>query len=427
MKKIILFIVFLLIFPFNIVYADQEFEDLDNYIRHMMETDHMPGISAAIVVDQQVAWSKGYGYANLETKQPMSADTSFFEIASVTKLFTGTALMIAQEQGYLSIDDDIDVFLNKAPFKVDKPGPEPITFRHLASHTSGIVDNPDAHDCAYFVGDAFGEHQKLGQCPENSPVDLEGFLASYLEEGGLFYGEENFADYAPGEYFQYSNIATGLEGYLIGLATGVPLDQFAGHNIFKPLDMHNTSWNYDDLDPENIAMPYDFRQEDQKFIPLPLYSLADWPSGDLKSSANDMGVFLSAIMNFGTLNGVTILSQQSVNEMMDFKSYQEANGEGEKKIGIHWLGVSLNDRSVIGHTGGDPGVSSFLYFDPEKKTGVVLLINRRFDNGQEDHIFHLLNLLFEKADMLKQTPAEDNDNDDGEGGGCLINTVTPQP
>jgi CubicO group peptidase (beta-lactamase class C family) len=413
MKKMVLSIVFLIIFPFNSVYADKKCGDLDYYIRHMIKTDHIPGMSAAIVVGEQVAWSKGYGYANLETKQPMSADTSFFEIASVTKLFTATALMIAQEQGFLSIDDNIDDFLITAPFKVDGPRPEPITFRHLASHTSGIVDSDAYDDCAYFVGDAFGDHQIGDNCPESTSVDLEGFLASYLEKDGLFYKEENFADYAPGEYFQYSNIGAGLEGYLIGLAAGEPLDQFAMRNIFEPLGMHNTSWNYDDLYPKNIAVPYQFNQEEQKLIPLPLYSLATWPDGGLKTSANDMGRFLSAVMNFGTLDGNTILSKESVSEMINLKNFQDANGEGEVSIGIHWYADSIGDRIVIGHSGGDPGVTSGLFFDPNKKIGIVLLINRGLDGGRDNHIPDLVDLLFKKAEKLKQKNIELRQNRNG--------------
>jgi CubicO group peptidase (beta-lactamase class C family) len=102
---------------FTIGYCNvSQAKTLDGYIHHILKTDNIPGMSAAIVVDGQVAWSKGYGYANLETKQRMSANTPFFEIASVTKVITATALMIAQEQGYLSIDDDINDFLIKGPF-----------------------------------------------------------------------------------------------------------------------------------------------------------------------------------------------------------------------------------------------------------------------------------------------------------------------
>jgi CubicO group peptidase (beta-lactamase class C family) len=274
--------------------------NLDCHIHHILKTDNIPGLSAAIVVDGQVAWSKGYGYANMETRQRMTADTPFFEIASVTKVITATALMIAQEQGYLSLDDDIDGILIMAPFEVDRPQEsetyQPVTFRHLASHTSGIVDS-DAYACAYFVGDAFGEHQKLDQCPAESPADLEGFLASYLDKDGLFYNEEeNFTEYAPGERYQYSNIATGLEGYLIGLATGVPLDEYAMWTIFKPLGMYHTSWNYSDIDPDKIAVPYWFDEEDQTLTPLPLYSSATWPDGGLKTSANDLGRLLGAML-----------------------------------------------------------------------------------------------------------------------------------
>jgi CubicO group peptidase (beta-lactamase class C family) len=377
--------------------------------------------SRNIAVGEQVAWSKGYGYANLETKQPMSADTSFFEIASVTKRFTGAALMIAQEQGYLSIDDDINDFLIKAPFEVNRPSgsknTSPITFRHLASHTSGIVDG-NAWFCTPFTGEAFGEHQILSdlffnyECPENSPVDLEGFLASYFDKEGLFYNEEeNFTIYTPGKRYKYSNIATGLEGYLINLATGLPLDQYAMRNIFKPLGMHNTSWNYEDLDPENMATPYYYSQENQKLIPLPLYSLATWPDGGLKSGTNDMGRFLSAVMNFGMLNGTTILSKESVGEMIGLKNFRAVDrtgkaqdDNGSAQISIHWIGdpIEIEGRSVIGHTGMDAGITSFLLFDPKDKIGIVLLINRHLDDNQRRHILNLLDLLFKKAEMLKQ-------------------------
>ncbi len=397
-----------------------QIKELDSYITNFIEEDKIPGVSAAIVADGKVAWSKGYGYANLETKQPMSADTSFFEIASVSKVFTATALMIAQEQGFLSLDDDISKILatEKAPFEINRPENSlPITFRHLASHTSGIVDSDD-YICSYLIGEGPEEYQiavnlpeyaSFGyHCPEDSPVDLEGFLAGYLDQDGIFYNVDNFADYAPGERFQYSNIATALEGYLIGLTTGIPLDQYAKKRIFNRLGMRHTSWNYKDIDPNNIAVPYQLSEKDQKIVPFGTYSSSTWPDGALKSSADDLGRFLGAIMNYGTLNGTRILSKKSVREMLDLKTIQVADNENTTQIGIHWHAGTINDRHVIGHNGGDPGVLSFLYFDPEKHVGVVLLVNRDdLDADSEQHLLTLLELLFENGEKLKGASVTD--------------------
>ena len=119
---------------------------LDDFIEAKRLEAGMVGLGAAIVVDGKLIWAKGYGAADREASKPFTADT-VMNIGSISKTFTGVALMRAVEEGKLSLDDDVSMHL---PFPVRNPRfpDDPITLRQLATHTSGIVDRDAVYETA---------------------------------------------------------------------------------------------------------------------------------------------------------------------------------------------------------------------------------------------------------------------------------------
>lgn len=319
----------------------------------------------------------------------------------------GTAIAKAQESGILNLDQKVQNLLAGGYFELDNPGSQPITLQHLVTHRSGIEDFEDTYTCSYYIDHGDGTHTKLldlvapGACPAESPITLAGFLGAYLDSDGEFYDfENNFGAQAPGQKYEYSNIGAALAGYSLELASGFSLADYAQREIFTPLGMSNTSWKLPELNPDNIARPhYPLEGNDDNLTPLPLYDLATWPDGGLRSSAYDMAVFLATIMNDGKLasrnQGPRILEADSVAQMLTPIA---------GNFGIFWYTSSSHyngeDHRIIGHNGGDPGSFSYLFFNPVAKVGVVFMGNTDHNGISESSFNMFLATLLEATSGL---------------------------
>jgi CubicO group peptidase (beta-lactamase class C family) len=328
----------------------QTWDDVDTLIQSVFDQTSIPGMAVAIVTPDGVVWSQGYGYANVEAQQPATPDTPF-TLASITKTVTATALLQAWQDGLIDLDAPINDVL---PFVVDNPHVEgeTITARHLATHTSGIIDNYPVYMASYVPGD--------------SPIALGDFLQGYLVEGGEWYdADANYAARMPGTEMEYCNVAAALAGYLVEVVTGKPLDVFAQERIFDPLGMTNTYWHLSSFDDISIlATPYN-----TDGTPIEQYGYPTWPDGGLRSSVNDMGRFLAAVMNGGELDGVHILDEATVEMMLQPQFPDVAPDQG-----FIW-GLNELDMGMIGHTGGDPGVTTVMFYDPTQKFGMLIFTN----------------------------------------------------
>ncbi|WP_444885181.1 serine hydrolase domain-containing protein [Microbulbifer sp. PSTR4-B] len=372
---------------------------IDRMIKKYMLDHSIPGMAVAIVTNPEkpVIWSKGYGVKSLENNERVTRNTSFW-LASISKVVMGTAMAIAQEDGYLYLDQEIQNLLGEDDFNIDNPDSLPITIRDLVTHSSGIKDSV-AYRCSYYIDHGDGTHTKLfnliepGFCPDSSPITLDGFLGAYLDSEGEFYdSSSNFTGLPPGQDYKYSNIAAALAGYSVELSTGLTLADYAEQEIFTPLGMRNTSWNFSKLNQSNLASPH--TTVDNTLSSIPFYELATWPDGGLRSSAFDMARFLAAVMNEGVLasrkSGIKILEAESVNQMLT--PYQ--NG-----FGVFWYSDWLwnyggKDHILIGHNGAELGYFSYLVFNPKDNVGVILLANT--DRGDKtESIEKLIKDLFE--------------------------------
>lgn len=315
-------------------------KDLEAFVQEQAKQPEMVGLSMAIVAGGKVQWSAGYGETSRESHLPVTPDTPFM-LGSISKVVTGVAIMQAVEQRKLSLDQNIQPLL---PFQMAVK--HPLTLRHLATHTSGIKDDSDVLDASYGAGD--------------SEIQMSGFLSTYLAD------QQHFLPDAAGQKYGYSNVGIALAAEVLHQQTGIPLDVWSAREIFQKLNMKNTHWFLRDFKhPEQIAVPHD---EDGEA--LPHYGYPTWPDGQLRSSANDMGRFLATIMNRGMLEGQPILQPETVQQMLT-----EQFPEVPKKRGqaLFW---EIN-KGLVGHNGGDAGVFTMMYFDPESSIGVVLLMNRQ--------------------------------------------------
>ncbi len=270
-------------------------ESVDTFVTDYIEQHHIPGLSACIVFDSEMIWSGSWGFQHIENAVQASESTVYM-MASVSKTFTGAALMQLWEDGLFQLDHPVNDYL---PFVVEHVSyPEtPITFQMILTHSSGIKDNWDVMSSVYHPGD--------------SPIPLLDFLYSYYTPGEPFYdAEKNFTIWEPGTQTRYSNMAYALMGLLVQEISGMPFDQYCNGNIFQPLGMDETAWFFADLDSTHIAMPYHW-QEDH-YVPYGYFGYADYPAGQLRTSTDQLCLWLSVFLNDGTCNGFSLLDSATV-------------------------------------------------------------------------------------------------------------------
>lgn len=330
---------------------------VDAFIQNEMNIQHLPGVSAVIVKDNKIVWINSYGYADVANAIPVQ-DTTVFLLASVSKIFTGTAAMQLYENNIIGLDDDVNQYL---PWQLQIPGfpNDSITFRQLMTHTSSIQDNWTAIVGYYGYPDP--------------TITLADCMQRYFSTNGSDYNAvANFLALAPGSVFAYSNMATALNGYLTELVSGMSFDQYCNANIFSKLCMNKTAWHFSDFNLNDVAVPYHFSNGD--YIAYPQYGFADYPDGQLRSNVTDLANFMIAYLNGGSLGSNSILSQASISQMwtVQFPLLQPNMGLNWYKQILYYNGGS---SWVWGHNGGASGVSTNMYLDPVNNIGLCVLSN----------------------------------------------------
>ena len=359
----------ILTLPGSPAYSQDGFKEAEKYIvKHLAEND-IPGIACCVVKEKEIIWSGAYGWANIKKGIPMRVD-GIMNIASISKTFTATAVMQLREKGMLQLDMDINNYLPQTIRNPHHPD-RPITIFQLLTHTSSITDG-DFYDASYSDGDPL--------------ISLEDWVTGYLVPGGKFYdASQNFSQSEPGAKHQYSNVGFGLLGYLVEQISGVPFSDYCKTHILAPLGMEHSGWFLKDIDVSRHITPYEFSNKQNQA--LELYSFPNYPDGLLRTSVSELSFFLMAIMNGGKYNFERILKKTTLNEML---KPQPGVDEGQ---GLCWGRIEF--EGLWGHSGGDPGVATYMYFDPHTKTGVIV-----FQNSHNGDLFSVVRKLYAVADNL---------------------------
>ncbi|HEY1629758.1 MAG TPA: serine hydrolase domain-containing protein [Rhizomicrobium sp.] len=344
--------------------------DFGAFVADGLAATHTPGMSVAAVAGGRTLFSAGYGYADVEAARRVTAD-SVFQIASVSKTVTATAMMLLLQDGRFKLDDAVAPHLD-FPLAHPKFPDLPITFRHLFTHTSGISDV--IYSDLTFTGPA---------------MKLRDFLTAYLAPGGKWYDPgKSFSDAKPGRHWSYSNVAVALLGYLAGRIGPESLDAITQKRIFAPLGMRDTAWRYEGIAEDRLAEPYAF--ENARYKRLPHQAYPDWPAGLLCTSANDFAKFLALY----TQDGAGILKPESVAAMLTPDPVLPSAEHPEIRQGLIWQLRPLDGHAIVSHGGGDPGAATVAAFDPARKIAALAFANREpdrdFTKFQKDAIQRLL-------------------------------------
>lgn len=368
------------------VHGQSGLDSLEMFINNELDQKKIPGLTVCAVKGTEIKWFRSFGWANLEQEIPMKED-AVMNIGSISKTITATAVMQLWEKKQISLDSDVSDYL---PFKIRNPNFQdiPITIRQLLTHTSSIIDGP-AYGGSYQCGD-----------PQ---VSLEHWIKNYLTgKGDYFNRKENFLSEEPGITRKYSNVGFGLLGYIVQVVSGQSFNNYCKQHIFDPLKMFQTGWYLSEIEIENHVVPYvyitkenrDFLAKDfsklfpteKEFllntnIPACLYSFPNYPDGLLRTNAADLSHFMTAMMNGGMFQGVSILNAATIDTMLSLQI------EGNHEQGLCWNRSDFD--STWGHGGYDPGIRTSLYFNPELKIGVIV-----FQNSNEGDPFEILKKVY---------------------------------
>ena len=329
---------------------------LDAQLTAVMKERNLPGLSAGVVYDHELIWTKGYGYADLERRIPADAD-SIYEIGSVTKLFNAVMLMKLRDAGKLSLDDPIEKYLPEFKIRSSFPDPRPPTFRQVVSHVSGLPRE---------YGLDVGKSGHLQQYP--AAVVLAGIKNKEMQ-------------YPAYNGFHYSNLGIYIIGQALQRIAGESYTQYMQQNVFDPLGMRSTGWEYTDAMKPHQAIGYMAAKPDGSREIAPLFVPGDFgvSAGGIQSSVRDMAKFLSLQFGEGQAGGAQILGSTTLREMWSSVVPAENWLWG---YGIGWEVEKYPKHVGICHAGGTLGFACKVRAVPDLKLGFVVLINQDTDSDE---------------------------------------------
>ena len=336
--------------------------------------------SGAVVVvakDGEIVYHYDYGYANKQSKTPITPET-YFRAASVTKLVSAIRVMQLVEDGLLDLDAPIGDYLGYEVLNT-KHKREPVTLRHLMTHTSSISDS--------------GGY--------SSNLSLDTFLDASLKHNG------NWHDRAPGSKYQYSKFGAGLMGSLMEAVTGQNVNDAVHEGVFDPLDI-DAAYHISLLgNPDNAATMY---LSDGKLKKSPAaYLRESWDPavdpnrhygltyGSLWIRGDDLCRLGIALCEGGAVDGVKLLEADTVETMMSSqKGLGAVTVDSPYGLCMHRVSTLLQDRMVYGHQGRSDGTLCNLYFEPQSRF-VFALITNGSSTKQSDYVANLTRAVFEQA------------------------------
>ncbi|MFX3638991.1 MAG: serine hydrolase domain-containing protein [Candidatus Pristimantibacillus sp.] len=319
-------------------------QTIDSVVLNGMETAHIPGTAVVVTIGDEIIFSKGYGYADVERQIPVNPQQTIMRIGSLTKTLTATAVMQLKERGKLALDQDVGTYLTA--FKVPSYRNQPITLQHLLTHTAGL-------DEAIY---------ELAAASESRAMSADQYLRRY------FAMQPPIRE--PGTEFAYSNAGLGLAGVVVEQIAGSTLSDYMSHNLFEPLDMPSATFSVRENDP-NMAKSYVYH--DGNYVQIP-YSYLNLPgSGVLSVVPNEWAHFMLAQLNGGLYAGQRITADATIEEMHARQFSEHPDMEG---VGYGFFRDRLpNGMLILWHLGNVDGFSAKMQLIPAQKLGIFVISN----------------------------------------------------
>ncbi len=323
---------------------------LDVWIDAQVAYEQIPGASVAVVKDQALVWSEGYGLANREEGIPTTPQT-IYSICSISKLFTSVALMRLRDEGRLRLTDPVSEHLTWFT-ELDQTFPEagPVKVEGLLTHSSGLP-RESAHP--YWSAPDF-------DFPAREEI---------IEE--LSTQEMLYPTYT---YYQYSNLGLTLAGEIVAAVSGMPYDRYVRSSILDPLGLDDTTPEIPaELWGGRMAVGYSAVNRDGSREPMPMFQARGIaPAAGFASTVEDLAAFASWQFRVLSTHGDEVLDANTLREMQRVhwldRDWDTARGLG---FGVWRWG----DENFTGHGGSCPGYRSHLALQTDDRVATVFAAN----------------------------------------------------
>ncbi len=313
----------------------------DGFVPIELQRDDIAGAVVLVVKDGGVLFAKGYGYADVKSKKPVTVDATLFRPGSISKTFTWTAVMQLVEDGKIDLNRDVNDYLD---FKIPATFGKPITMKNLMTHTPGFEET---------LRDLF-----VSNASDMRP--LRDYVTTHLPA----------QIFPPGTTPAYSNYGAALAGYIVQRVSGMPFDDYVDQNILQPLGMHRTTFRQPlpaDLQPL-MSDGYDRGSQPPKSFEF----VQAWPAGSMSTTAEDMSHFMIAHLQNGEYNGARILKPETAHLMHSraFELLPALNG-----MAYGFYEESRNGHRIIGHGGDSQWFHSDMHLMLEDHIGFFVSYN----------------------------------------------------
>ncbi len=351
-------------------------EVLDIWVQFRLEKNEIPGVSIGIVYDQELIWTKGYGYADLKSKKPTVSST-VYRIASLTKLFTATSILQLRDAGKLQLYDPVNKYLDWFTINDEFKDTPELTIMHILTHSSGL---PREFDELYWDNMIFPDSQQ--------------FITMFQESSTILGRDEKF---------KYSNIAFSVLGFLIEKVSGESYADYVTKYILEPLGMNSTTVLPSPEMPQ-LATGYKYRNPGHPRTAVPFTNLdALVSAGNIASTVEDLAKFISLQFRTSPTEEKQILRGSTIREMHRVHWLKEDWSFGR---GLGWGVKRVDDRTRIRHGGYVWGYTSSISAVPADKIGVIVLTNAGDGSpgAIADQVWKLVAPVVRKATDIEKEP-----------------------
>ena len=354
-------------------------EELDKRLADTFSKAKVPGVSVTIIEGGQIVLTKGYGFADLKTKRPVTPET-VFRAGSISKSFTAIGVMMLVEEGKLSLDSKLAELMPELQYDNPWEETDPIRLVHLLEHTTGFDDIRFHH---YFL--------------EGKDVPLSDAVNQY----GPYKSR-----WRPGTMTSYSNAGPVIVGRIIEKVSGQRFQDFIASRLTGPLGMESAYWTRELPITDRLSKSYKNTDSDEE----PFVEILARPSGSLNVTSKDLAKLPLLMLGRGTLDARTYLSTASIERIERPETNDGARAGLKYGYGLGNMIYAGRTAVFHGHDGGIDGFVSKYEYAPGQGAGFVVMANlgteEVFNAGEEIRSYLERNLPESRAAAAPLAPAQ---------------------
>lgn len=347
---------------------------LDAWVATTVAQRGQPGLSIGVVLGDQLVWSKGYGYADIEKKVPATTQT-LYRIASITKTFTAVAILQLRDAGKLQLDDPIRRHLSRARIRAHTTDASDITIRQLLTHSSGL------------------QREMPGTIWTEPTFPTAAALNEEFEQ-----------TYSSATAWKYSNLGFALLGEVVTAVSGEPWDRYIQRHILDPLGMKSTD-PMPSADEPGLAVGYGRLAPGERYVNAPRFAGlgAVSAAASMASNVEDLARYVAFHSAEGSAGKPVVLAGATLRDM---HRPHWLHSDWQNAWGLGMRVRRVDGRVQVGHGGSVPGHRTNVEFVPALRLGVIVLTNSEDGNpgSYVDYTLQLLSPIVAKA-AVRAAPA----------------------